>query len=111
MSGRKQDAIWHHFKKIPSNTMTGCRAKCNNCGHELQGLVKRMKIHYNKCSGKEDEGGASTSTPAHGDTTGYNERNGHLLSITTELCRNKTNHAIHHSIYHMHAYNFHGIKI
>lgn len=65
MSGRRHDAIWLHFQKLPSRTATGCRAKCNICGHEMQGLVKRMKVHYDKCSSKDDQSGASTTSEPH----------------------------------------------
>ena len=31
----------------------GCRAKCKDCGTEMQGLVSRMKDHMTKCVGQE----------------------------------------------------------
>ena len=55
MSGRKADPIWYHFEKLTSKTATGCRAKCKNCGFELQGLVQRMKKHYDKCTASNDD--------------------------------------------------------
>lgn len=60
-TGRKSDPIWYHFEKMASNTSTGCRAKCKICGHEMQGLVKRMQSHYDKClaTQADSEDGAS----------------------------------------------------
>ena len=40
---------------MPSAGKKGCRAKCKECGFELQGLVARMKDHKAKCMGKPDE--------------------------------------------------------
>lgn len=45
---RQRDGIWAHFTE-KSTTKTGCRAICNKCKKEIQGLVARMKIHYEKC--------------------------------------------------------------
>lgn len=48
---RQRDAIWEHFTE-KSTTKTGCRAICNKCKLEIQGLVARMKIHYEKCKNR-----------------------------------------------------------
>jgi hypothetical protein len=54
-AGRKRDPIWNYFTELPANLgKTGCRAKCNECGVELQGLVARMKGHKMKCNGAEE---------------------------------------------------------
>lgn len=50
MPGRKQDSVWIYFEKSVSVGKTGCRAKCKTCGKEMQGLVARLKQHYQECS-------------------------------------------------------------
>lgn len=55
-AGRKQDPIWGCYIKLPNVTgKTGSRAKCKDCGAEMQGLVVRMKDHMHKCKGGEDD--------------------------------------------------------
>jgi len=50
MSGRKSDAVWNFFEKKVNIGMTGCKAVCNSCKKEMQGLVERMKKHIKECS-------------------------------------------------------------
>ena len=50
MSGRKQDCVWLYFDKIKVVGKAGCRATCKKCGKEMQGLVARMKQHYDSCT-------------------------------------------------------------
>ena len=55
MVGRNPDDIWKKYKKIKAGK--GFKAKCLKCGRESQGLVARMKLHYEKCiTGIEDDG-------------------------------------------------------
>jgi hypothetical protein len=49
-SGRKPDAIWDEFSKLKIAGKQGSRAVCKRCNHELQGIVDRMKKHYELCS-------------------------------------------------------------
>ena len=56
MVGRNPDDIWKKFHKIKHGK--GFKAKCISCGKESQGLVARMKQHYEKYStdmGKDGE--------------------------------------------------------
>lgn len=57
-AGRKRDPVWSCFNELPAGGKKGlgCRAKCTDCGFELQGLVARMKAHRAKCVGKSNEG-------------------------------------------------------
>eukprot|EP00102_Acyrthosiphon_pisum_P018457 XP_008190223.1 PREDICTED: uncharacterized protein LOC100569569 isoform X2 [Acyrthosiphon pisum] len=48
MTGRRKDAIWNYFIEIKDKHKT-TRAKCLKCSMEMAGLVKRMKLHKNKC--------------------------------------------------------------
>lgn len=73
-AGRKRDPVWICFKELSANPgKTGCRARCKDCGVELQGLVVRLKDHKLKCKGLEsaesesDAGNAVTnnSTMVH----------------------------------------------
>lgn len=57
-AGRKCDAIWYSFTKITTPDRKGCRAKCIECGIEMEGLVNRLKNHKAKCGVV----GASTTT-------------------------------------------------
>jgi len=50
MSGRKQDCVWVYFDKIKVVGKAGCQATCKTCGKEIQGLVARMKQHYDSCT-------------------------------------------------------------
>jgi len=50
MPGRKCDPIWQHFDKLSSVSGKGCKARCKLCRKEMQGLVERMKAHWDKCS-------------------------------------------------------------
>lgn len=53
-TGRKKDIIWVSFEEIRNESRKGLRAKCKNCGHEMEGQVKRMKDHLGKCIKNED---------------------------------------------------------
>ena len=66
MSGRKSDLIWTHFDKIRTKSGVGQRAKCKSCNKEMQGLVARLKKHYEKCL-EEVEGLDSTFKPSETD--------------------------------------------
>lgn len=48
---RTKDIIWNNFERIKSGTATGYKAKCKACGILLQGIVDRMRVHADKCSG------------------------------------------------------------
>ena len=50
MAGRKQDIVWHYFERTSVTGNCGYRAKWKSCGKEMQGLLARMKSHYNICS-------------------------------------------------------------
>jgi hypothetical protein len=50
MSGRRSDAVWNNFKKVTVDGKSGCRAVCNKCNKEMQGLVERMKKHLLECN-------------------------------------------------------------
>lgn len=51
--GRKRDPMWTFFDEIkPSEEKKSVRAKCKKCKIEMVGLVARMKIHLEKCTGK-----------------------------------------------------------
>ena len=51
--GRKRDPIWNYFEELPKVLgKTGVRAKCIYCHNESQGLVARLKKHYDKCPKK-----------------------------------------------------------
>lgn len=53
--GRKKDAIWSYFKELPKKFGIKCiRVSCNKCEAEVQGLVARMKMHFQKCSSEEN---------------------------------------------------------
>jgi len=45
MPGRKLDSVWLYFDKVVDPGKTGCRAKCKECGKDMQGLVSRLKQH------------------------------------------------------------------
>lgn len=72
--GRKKDPIWQYFieKSNSSDGKTGSRATCKKCKVELQGIVKRMKRHWEACqkttavqaviSDTDNNDSASTST-------------------------------------------------
>ena len=63
--GRKQDDIWAYFKKSVTPGKTGSRATCRSCNKEIQGLVKRMKDHFEVCEGNKNRasvGGCSQPT-------------------------------------------------
>lgn len=48
--GRKKDFLWSKFEEIqPSERHKCIRAKCKKCGVEMAGLLKRMKVHFEKC--------------------------------------------------------------
>lgn len=50
--GRKKHPIWEQFIAIPqeNTTMKTSRVRCRKCNKELCGLVKRMEVHFRKCS-------------------------------------------------------------
>lgn len=53
MAGRKQDAVWLNFDRVrPTSGKSGFRAKCKDCGKEMQGLVARLKQHHGACHAK-----------------------------------------------------------
>ena len=60
MAGKKNDSIWLHFNKILIPGRKGCRAECKICKRTMQGLVARMKCHFELCS-REENGEASSS--------------------------------------------------
>lgn len=53
--GRKKDDIWKYFieKSNKSEGKTGSRATCKKCKLELQGIVQRMKRHWEECQKTE----------------------------------------------------------
>lgn len=54
-TGRKRDLIWDSFEPIESEQRKGKRAKCKKCGTTLEGQVKRMKTHMDKCDPDSDK--------------------------------------------------------
>ena len=48
-AGRQKDAIWKLFDEIPSGQSKVIRARCKECGKELQGLVQRLCYHKLIC--------------------------------------------------------------
>lgn len=56
-SGRKKDLIWQFFKEKSGKAegKPGCRATCKKCNMEMQGLVERMKKHWEKCKNVNNE--------------------------------------------------------
>ena len=56
-SGRKKDLIWQFFKEKSGKAegKPGCRATCKKCNLEMQGLVERMKKHWEKCKSVNNE--------------------------------------------------------
>ena len=56
MSGRKPDAVWKYFNKKKEQSAKGkveySRAECKICKKDMAGLVKRMRDHYETCSGE-----------------------------------------------------------
>jgi BED zinc finger len=50
MSGRKKNIIWEHFNVREGEK--SLRATCKYCAKEMQGLVARLKTHYEKCTKK-----------------------------------------------------------
>ena len=63
MAGRKQDAVWLNFDRVrPTSGKSGFRAKCKDCGKEMQGLVARLKQHRGACLTKIIELDASNSS-------------------------------------------------
>ena len=100
-AGRKRDAIWSCFDELPAGGKKGlgCRAKCKDCGFELQGLVARMKGHRAKCAGKPEphEGTSSTvseSSQSTENTTAGSEQAEAMLSTssTTDAGTEAFNH-------------------
>ena len=65
MAGRKCDMVWNYIECLAQEGKTGKRARCKSCGYECQGLVKRMKKHYDRCSNEanNDSGEYFYSTP------------------------------------------------
>ena len=61
MPGRKQDCVWMYFDKCVNTGKAGSRAKCKSCSKEMQGLVARMKQHYNLCVQQEANASSTTS--------------------------------------------------
>ncbi|XP_069593638.1 uncharacterized protein [Ranitomeya imitator] len=68
MAGRKRDPIWVHFVEMPAADLgkKGARAKCKYCQKDIQGLVCRLKSHYENCNQKGNE-------DVDSDTTNVNE--------------------------------------
>ncbi|XP_029655938.1 uncharacterized protein LOC115229781 [Octopus sinensis] len=54
MSGRKRDSLWAYFDKRIIPGKTGSRARCRNCGKDIQGLVSRMRQHHLLCRSNID---------------------------------------------------------
>lgn len=50
--GRKEDNIWQYFVKQTIVGKLGCRAVCKKCGKNIQGLVERLKTHWETCKNK-----------------------------------------------------------
>ncbi|XP_073446747.1 uncharacterized protein [Dendrobates tinctorius] len=67
-AGRKRDPIWVHFVEMPAADLgkKGARAKCKYCQKDIQGLVCRLKSHYENCNQKGNE-------DVDSDTTNVNE--------------------------------------
>ena len=56
-AGRKRDPIWNCYTALPHVPgKLGCRAKCKDCGVELQGLVALMRNHKQTCTVILDDG-------------------------------------------------------
>ena len=62
MSGRKQDWLWLYFDKIKVLGKAGCRATCKKCGKVMQGLVARMKQHFDSCKNAHTVDTSTTQT-------------------------------------------------
>jgi len=50
MSRRNEDSVWLYFDQIKVVGKAGCRTTCKKCGKEMQGLVARMRQHYDSCT-------------------------------------------------------------
>ena len=63
MAGRKQDAVWLNYDRVrPTSGKAGFRARCKDCGKEMQGLVVRLKQHRGACPSKVIEVEPPTSS-------------------------------------------------
>jgi hypothetical protein len=50
MPGRKRDSVWLNFDEVKIESRKGKRAKCKECGGEMEGLTQRMRKHLEqKC--------------------------------------------------------------
>jgi len=54
----KQNACWFYFDCIMKTNNKGMWAKCKNCGHEMQGIIERLKKHLEVCNSNEDDNGS-----------------------------------------------------
>ncbi|XP_018012992.1 uncharacterized protein LOC108670053 [Hyalella azteca] len=90
-AGRQKDAIWKYFDEIPSGQSKGIRARCKDCGKELQGLVQRLRNHKLICklpdqpdSEQEEEDGIMV-LPEQAELPELNsEHNSDISSATDE---------------------------
>lgn len=56
MTGRKSDPIWKFFEKKVIPERKGCRAICQLYKQSMEGQIKRMQVHYEKCSAERNRG-------------------------------------------------------
>ncbi|CAG7785743.1 unnamed protein product, partial [Allacma fusca] len=85
MAGRKRDIIWLKFQEVGTDNRKGKRAKCNDCGIEMEGLIKRMKKHLEKCEPEIEEVFALENLAAE-PANSANSGNVHIYSPIEDPC-------------------------
>ena len=53
--GRNEFSVWQHFIKNKVVGKLGCRAVCKKCDKQLQGLVDRLKSHWETCKSETSD--------------------------------------------------------
>lgn len=61
-TGRTRDPVWLHFEEKIIPGLKGSKAVCKSCRKEMQGIVKRMKVHNQKCNGGSSSSSSSVTT-------------------------------------------------
>lgn len=83
-SGRKKDLIWQFFKEKSGKAegKPGCRATCKKCNLEMQGLVARMKKHWEKCKSVNNNNEDIDTIDTYSDSSASSQS---VLTVSTFL--------------------------
>ena len=59
---RQQDPVWKFFNRIKKDNNSGPWAVCKKCDKQMQGIVERLRKHYEECYARKVDSNSDADT-------------------------------------------------